>query len=125
MRVDNQIKAMLNHQISYEPFVRYDGRGRPEYSNILTSPCYITSEVKMVRNLEGEEVVSSLTIFLSGTDAERLGLVTTVLNGLLGTISGNAHMGRLTLPNGRHVPILGVLPYYNEKGILNYVEVHL
>ncbi len=118
-------KAMLNHEVTYEPFLDYDGRGRPTYEFPMLSPCYITSEVKMVRNLEGEEVVSNLSVFLTGTDALRLGLVLDVVAGTLGTVNPKAHMGRMTLPNGSTPPILGVLPYYDFRAQLNYVEVHL
>jgi len=124
--MDKQIeRAMLNHVVSYEPFVRYDGRGQPEYSAAKSSPCYLTSDMKMVRNMNGEEVVSNLTIFFTGTDAERIGLASNGGGGQLGTVNPEAHMGRLTLPNGRQPPILGVLPYYDFMGKLNYAEVHL
>lgn len=123
--MDRQIRAMLNHQISYEPFIRYDGRGRPEFEKPLTAACYITSDVKMVRNMDGEEVVSSLTIYLSGTDSEYIGLVTLPQQGFPGTVAQQAHMGRITLPNGRQPPILNVLPYYDYKGSLNYVAVNV
>ncbi len=123
--MDRQIQALLNHQVTYEPFLEYSGRGVPVFGNGMTSTCYITSDVKVVRSMNGEEVASSLTIFFSGTDAARIGLVVDGVSGILGTVNPEAHMGRITLPNGRQPPMISVLPYYDFNGRLDYVEVHI
>jgi len=113
--VDKQLERMLNHQISVEQYEHTDGRGTKKYSDPTVVPCYITGNVRMIRDMQGDEVVSSLSIFLSGTDAQQVGLDDT----------GAAHRLRITLPDGRQPPILNLHPYYSYRGHLDYVEVSL
>jgi hypothetical protein len=109
--MDKQMQRLLFHQISVEKWLdKQDGRGTPLYDAPIVLPCNIIGDVKMVRNVRGEEVVSTQSIFLSGTTAGA------------GTI---AHKDRITLPTGRRPPILSIQPYYNERGVLDTVEVNV
>jgi len=113
--MDRQLKGLLNHQISVEAFLGVSGTGAPRYGEPVPIPCYITGEIRMVRNLDGDETVSSLTIFLSGTSAQEVGF-------------DNPREGakrRITLPDGSQPPILAISPYYDRRGTLDYVQVNL
>ena len=120
--MDPQIENLLNHQISVEKVQERDGRGAITYEMENETPvdptvvaCYIAGNVQMIRNIFGEEVVSTLTIFISGTGAAEVGLNDTK----------NAHKYRITLPDGRQPPILAIHPYYDDRGALHYVVVNL
>jgi len=113
--MDKQVARSLLNQVSVEAYWRQDGRGGVLYHDPVVVPCYVSGEVRMVRNLEGEEVVSSLTIFLSGTNARDCGL----------TITNKPHNYRVTLPDGRQPGIINVQDHYDSRGELDYVEVYL
>lgn len=109
--MDRQLRHLLFHQISVEKWTgKQSGRGAPIYEDPEAIPANIVGEVKMVRNVRGEEVVSTQSIFLSGTE---LGVDTIV------------HKDRITMPDGRQPPILAIQPFFNERGHLEVVEVNV
>jgi hypothetical protein len=108
--MDPQLKKVLNNQISVSKVTTFNKTGDITYKDPTVVSCYISGEVKMVRNLAGVEVVSTLSIFISGTDATSLNL---------------QHNDKVTLPNGRTPPIIAINNYYDDKGMLYSIEVNL
>lgn len=110
-----QVQRLLNQQLSVRKPIHRDGRGNVTYGDAQVIPCYLTGQVRMIRTLEGQEVVSSRTIYITGTDAE--------LTELDKVREGVKY--QVTLPDGSQPPILALQPYYNYKGELDYMEVFL
>jgi len=109
--MDRQLRHLLFHQISVEKWTnKVSGRGAPVYDDAEVFPANIVGEVKMVRNVRGEEVVSTQSIYLSGTEPG------------VGDIT---HKDRITLPDGRQPPILAIQPFYNDRSQLDLVEVNV
>ena len=108
--MDRQIvMAMLTQSITCEPYIKPDGRGKPSYGTSKALTCAILGMLKMVRNMEGEEVISRETLYFNA-DADSLAIT--------------CH-DRITLPDGRQPPIISVQPFYGEKGCMNMVEVNV
>ena len=105
--LDKQIQNLMYHTIQLERFVSYSGGGTPTYDDPEVVKGNIVGETKAVRTLEGEEATSTITAFLSGT---------------WGDVD---YKDRITLPDGRQPPILGIQRHYNEHGKLSLVEVNL
>lgn len=108
--MDPQLRRVLNQRITVEKVDTTDARGGTTYADPCTVPCYIAGEVKMIRDFMGKEVVSTLSVFIN--DAQALSI----------SLSQN---DRITLPDGRQPPILGITPYTDEKGNLYSIEVNL
>lgn len=116
--MDRQIRGMLNQQITIEKFKSKSSRGGKEYHDPVVFPCYISGEVKMVRDEEGEEKVSTKTVYLDGTE--------TASNDDLELGVGDiSTKDRITLPDGTQPPVISIQPYRDEKGKLNVVEVNV
>lgn len=115
--MDRQIKAVLNQQVSIEKFEGKDGRNVKTYELPIVVPCYIGGEVKMVRNAEGQEVVSTQTLYFSGSNDVIVDRTNKILE--LST------KDKVVLPDGRQPPIIGINPFYDEKGCIEIVEVYL
>jgi hypothetical protein len=108
--MDKQIiKMMLNKKITIEHYASMDGRGKTTYSDPKVLACSISGERKMVRNEQGEEVVSEETLYFNANE----------------DTSAIRHKDRITMPDGRQPPIIAVRPFYGEKGRMDLVEVNL
>lgn len=108
--MDPQLEKVLKNTISVEKVLTQTSRGGLTYDDPIAIPCYIAGEVKMVRNREGQEVVSTLSVYISGTKSAPLALT---------------HNDRITLPDSRQPPIIAITPYTDEKGSLYATEVNL
>lgn len=107
--MDYILKRKLNHNISIEPALPQSGRGDKSYGIAQSFKCYPDGRRKLVRTVDGEEVVSVLTLYLDGTPETE-------------TIKAE---DRITLWDGRTPPIISVHPFYTERGIIDLVEVNL
>ncbi len=107
--LDPQIKAWLNQEAIIEPFIKNDGRGKPTYGDARTLACYISGERKMVRDAQGQEVVSMESLFFEGTsEAQAIRSV-----------------DRITMPDGKRPPIIAIQPFRGEFGYVKLVEVNV
>ncbi len=107
--LDPQIKAWLRQKVVVEPFIKNDGRGKPTYGDSRTLACYISGERKMVRDNQGQEVVSMESLFFEGTiDAQAI-----------------RSTDRLTMPDGKRPPIIAIQPFRGEFGHVEFVEVNV
>jgi len=114
--MDPQIRDVMNQTIDVHKYVSKDGRGNLKYSTTKISlPCYIAGETRMMQNLYGQDVVSSLQVYIPGTDAKLAEL----------DEPAKSYLHRITLPDGRTPPIIAIQPYYDEKGNVYYVLVSL
>lgn len=108
--MDIQVRlALLNQPVVVEPFLATDGRGAASYGPPRTLSSYITGEQKMVRNLDGEEVISHESLFFDATP-EALAI---------------RHKDRITLPDGRRPPIIAIQSLRGEGTSMDVVEVSL
>jgi hypothetical protein len=106
---------VLNQTISYEKRNTVSGYGAITYDDPVTIPCYVAGMVRMVRNLDGEEVVSTVSVYINGTDAASKEL----------QYPEERRNDRITLPDGRQPAIMAITPYWDDKGDLYAVEVNL
>lgn len=106
--MDPQIRKLMYHEISVEKFEGYTGEGVPQYEDPEFVPCHVTGETRMIRNSEGEVLISTIAVYVSGTSDP--GIRTT---------------DRITLPDGRQPPIIGLNRFYDEYGRFTTLEVTL
>lgn len=104
--VDKQVAAaMLIHHVNVESPAGTDGRGGVRYEQPRVLTCYISEERKIVRNMEGVEVVSNTTLYFKPTQID--------------------YKDRITLPSGRQPLIISIKPFYGEKQQMDLLEVNL
>ncbi len=108
--MDSQLKDILNSSVTVEKVDNSDVRGGTTYQDPVNVACYIAGEQKMVRDLQGQEVVSTLSLFIADNVATKIKL---------------KHTDRITLPDGRQPPIIAITPYIDERGKLFSIEVNL
>jgi len=95
--VDPELAAMMLDVAVYKPRASLNGYGEDSFGAAVTVVCRVESELRMVRNMEGQEVVSGTTIY---TDR----------------IYGIAVSGQLTLPDGRIPHIISVATHRDDVG---------
>lgn len=108
--MDSQLNDVLNNKVVIEKVESSDARGGTTYQDPVNVSCYMAGEQKMVRDMQGQEVVSTLSLFISDTDAAKLNL---------------KHTDRITLPDGRQPPIIAIGSFFDERGKLFSIEVNL
>jgi hypothetical protein len=106
--VDKALLSWLNSTIVWRKFLSQTGAGEPSYAQVSSFKAYIATSDRIVRSVEGEEVVSKTQLFVNGSDATQITL-----------------KDELTLPNGSKPPIIGIDLLYDEKGIVDYGIVYL
>ncbi|MBC7340955.1 MAG: hypothetical protein H5U02_00615 [Clostridia bacterium] len=102
--MERDFLAWLKETVLVEKFSGRDKYARPSYAAPVSYPCRIQRKVKLVRDAQGAEVVSTCQIYLDG----------------------GADVGvedRITLPDGSRPPIVNVAVAKDEKGMPHYVEV--
>jgi hypothetical protein len=111
--VNRNFRKWLNQEILWKPFVSRSGSGKASYGDAESIPCYIVEQNKMVRNRQGQEVVSQISVYLDaeGSEAAHIALITGI--------------DQIILPDDRKPPILSISRYMNTKGILSVVEINL
>jgi hypothetical protein len=95
--IDPELLDLMTETITVEPFAGETGRGVRSYGSASTYQCRIVGKRRMVRDAQGEEIVSTRTIYL-------------------GSAPGVTVRDRLTLPNGDQPMILSVASTPDEDG---------
>lgn len=92
--------------MTYYPFSSYDGHGGVTYGKSSTVACYIEMTPKLVRNAQGQEVVSSAQVYLVGSSSYNI-------------------KDKVVLPDGNYPPILSINHFYNDKSTLELTVMYL
>jgi hypothetical protein len=109
--MDKQLRKLLKLQITVKKATAADGRGNVTVESSGTSYCcYIAGEIKVVRDRFGKEVVSSQYLFIDDPEALVLDL---------------QYDDQIIMPDGSTPPILGIIPYYDDRGRLYSIQVNL
>ncbi len=106
--MDPVLKGWLNMTVTWEPFVSYSGSGVPTYGTPVQLKCFLEGVRRIVRNREGEEVVSNWTLVLDDL-----------------RVASMKEQDRITLPTGESPPIIRIAPLYDDKGSVDHYEVYL
>lgn len=61
-----EIDDILNDEITVEPFADEDINGDRTYGPPVTYPAFVSQRIKIVKNTQGEEAVSNVSIMLDG-----------------------------------------------------------
>lgn len=69
MTMFRSLKKWLKTPLVIVPFVRYDGTGSAIYDedSKIDTKCYAQGSVKMIRDADGNEVVSDLQLYINGS----------------------------------------------------------
>lgn len=101
-------KAMCMFDIEWYPVIDVDGAGDKTYAEQPTLiKAYQSGTVKLIRNLSGEEEVSTMQLYISGTSGIKLG-------------------DRIKLPdNGGTYPVIKIQSLRGPAGTFKYEVVYL
>ncbi|MGA9772359.1 MAG: hypothetical protein WBV94_25220 [Blastocatellia bacterium] len=102
MSIDRELLKMMPHTVTIEPFANQDEYSKASYGAPATFRCYVDFRPKMIRKIEGQEIVSSAQVYVGG-------------------VSGATVKARITLPDGSQPVILMVNKLSDEGG--DYAEV--
>jgi hypothetical protein len=61
-----EIDDILNDEITIEPFLTEDRNGDRIYGPAVTYPAFVSQRIKVVKNQQGENAVSNVSIMLDG-----------------------------------------------------------
>lgn len=61
-----EIDDILNDTITIEPFLTGDTHGDRTYGPAVTYPAFVSQRIKIVKNMQGEDAVSNVSIMLDG-----------------------------------------------------------
>ena len=95
-----------DYTVTIAQFTSFDKYGEPAYGTGTSTACYIEMSPKLVRNMTGQEVVSSARVYIVG-DA---------------TITP---LDKVTLVDSSTPPILRVDHFYNDKATLELTVIYL
>jgi hypothetical protein len=101
------LKRLLNLKVTVEPYAGMDGTGDYKFSVPKILYCFRDGATRIVRNTNGEEVTSALTLYLDG-NGDGLGL-----------------KDRITLSDGKPRFIINIAECYDERGNIDHLEVYL
>jgi hypothetical protein len=88
---------MMRDVIQWQQLSGYDGHGQPSFGTITEIKCRIVDKERLIRTLDGQEVVSKTTIYCDsdhGVDVN----------------------DRITLPSGEQPIMLRINTYPDEQG---------
>lgn len=108
--MDPQVKrAMLCQDVQWRKLTGTSGAGDKTFADAETIKGYQAGKRVLVISLEGEKVLSTLQVFIDGTDMNRV------------------TEGDMIQPQGYSVqyPIVRIEPFYKERGILDYGILYL
>jgi hypothetical protein len=96
----------LDYTVTYYPWTGYDKYGAPTYGTSSTIYCYRVDTSKLVKNAQGQEVVSSHQLYIAG--------------------SVNYDPLDKFVPNGAtYSPTITVEHFYNDKAVLELSVVYI
>lgn len=97
--MDIGLLTLLNQTITLAPATGLDGYGKATYGTAVSVPALVEQRLKMIRDAQGREVVSSTQAFVDGTT-----VVTTE--------------SKITLPDGSTPVILAVASMPDVDGTI-------
>jgi len=107
--------GLLNQSIAIEPFLSQDQNGDRTYGPPVIYPCRQESEVRVIKNKQGEDAVNTCQIFLSPTFTDSSGNVVPTVIG---------YYDRITLSDGTQPPVILKIDSYTDiDGTVAYIEV--
>lgn len=62
------LRGWLTVPIVIKPFDRRDGTGKPSFLDDVTTMCYPQGNITMVDDVNGNEVISKLQVYLDGNE---------------------------------------------------------
>lgn len=98
MAISRALRQLCPHTVSIELWSSQNSYGEPSYAAAATYSCLIEKRPRLVRALDGKEVVSGAAVYL--TEA----------------VSGLTPKARVTLPDGSTPVILSVSTFPNKSG---------
>jgi hypothetical protein len=101
----DSLKDYLNVPFSYQPYISKSGTGVKQYGDAIYKKCYPVSEVKVVKNDKGEEVVSTTRLYLD-------------MDIVIGSLD-------LVLFEGKKQSILSIGTFYEGDGSISLRVVYL
>lgn len=63
------LKQWMDIPLGIKPFIKRTGTGSKEFGELITVKCYPHADLKVVRNYNDEEVVSSTQLYIDGDTA--------------------------------------------------------
>jgi len=88
---------LMTQEVTWEPRTGLDEYSRPTYGAATAVRCRVVGRPRMTRDVDGQEVVSTTTIYCDGNP-------------------GISPVDRVTLPDGSQPVILRVESYPDENG---------
>jgi hypothetical protein len=61
-----EIDDILNDTVTIEPFLGEDTNGDRTYGTAVTYPAFVSQRIKKVLSMQGEDVVSTVSVMLDG-----------------------------------------------------------
>ena len=61
------LKAWINIPFQFKPCIKRTGTGAKEFADTKSSLCYAEGSVKVVKDSQGKEVVSTKQLYVDGT----------------------------------------------------------
>jgi hypothetical protein len=104
--MDATLKGWMNQLVQVSPYLSQDGAGDPTLGALIDLYCYsYGGGSRLVRNKSGEEVVCTRILGMDG--------------------SALVHLKDFVYLDGRRFPIMSIVPYYDDVGSIDFVEVLL
>lgn len=95
--MEADLRQLLTQTVTLEPWTGYDGYSQPVYGVGVARKCRIVNKTRMVRDAQGQERVSTTTIYLDDD-------------------YNTSVRDRVTLPGGVQPILLTVERYPDESG---------
>ncbi len=106
MPLDPTLAAWMTQSITLAPYTSHNNYGEPAWGAGVQYKARVESKIKLVRAMDGQQVVSTETVYLATVPA---------------TLT---QKDKLTLPDGRIVPILATEKVPDEYGNPYYVAIY-
>jgi len=103
--MDAGFKEWLNTVVQIQPYISQDGAGDPTFGTSFNLNCYSEGSSRLIVNAAGEEVLSTQVLYFDG--------------------SALIHLKDYITLGVLQYPILQAIPYLNERGVIEMVEVFL
>lgn len=106
--MEPELVALMPHTVTVEAYASQDRYGKPAYGAAASYKAMVEQKVRQVRNLAGEEAVSTTTVYLDA-------------------VAAITPRDRVTLPaafSPRTPPIINVSRFSDENG-LHHTELYL
>lgn len=103
--MEREFFSLMKQTVTVEPHTGRDSYGKPTYGAAVRRKCHISGKVRMIRTLNGADVLATQTVYMAGP--------------LLDPDD------RVTLPTGRVAPIVAIATYYDDHPDLYGQAVYL